>query len=148
MRPGETVLAEWRPALRIWGRKVLFVTFVTALALGLAGWWLQFWPLLAALPVAMAVWFVVFDDWQDWRRHRDDRWWLTGERLIFDNGDDMDPLAWSELSDLVKVQPWMWWALRLRFADGRATMMHFLPDRARVRARLLAARDAHTGAAR
>jgi len=147
LRRGEILIAEWRPSLRIFLRKLVFVAFVTAVLLGAAGYQygLVFW--LAGLPLAMAVYMLIFDDYTEWVRRRGDIWRLTSHRLMLFDTSESDGPASVNLADITDVQRWMWWAIKVKMSNGQTTTMSFLPDLPQVRSRLMTARDAATGLA-
>ncbi|MCA0871798.1 hypothetical protein LCL97_13250 [Seohaeicola saemankumensis] len=142
---GETLLAEWRPDFRVFARKLLFVGAITALILGGFGGAfggrddLFFW--IASFPLVMAIYIFVFGDYDEWPRRRDDCWLLTNDRLIFRNTRDDTQNADVDLCDILRIRPWMGWALRVRLESRQAIVMAFLPDGKSVRATLQAAVD-------
>ncbi len=146
LRRGEKLIAEWRPSLTVFLRKLVFVAFVTAVLLGAVGYQygLLFW--LAGLPLTMAVYMLIFDDYTEWVRRRGDIWRLTNQRLmLFDTSESGSPAS-VDLADIKVVRRWMWWAVKVRMSNGQTTTMSFLPDQAKMRAAVLTARDAATGA--
>jgi hypothetical protein len=147
LRRNETVVAEWRPSLRIFLRKMVFVAFVTAVLLGGVGYQygLLFW--LAGLPLAMAVYMLIFDDYTEWVRRRGDIWRLTNQRLMLFGTSESEGPASVDLTDIRDVQHWMWWAIKVKMSNGQTTTMSFLPDLESVRAKLLDMRDKAGGAA-
>lgn len=138
----ETRLETWRPAFRIFLRKLLFVAALTTLALlpvivffGVIAW-------LAASLLGSLVYFLVLDDYAEWQDRRGDTWVLTDQRLIFCRGDAPDDPGIAPLEEITRVSRWMWWGVKLQFANRTATVMLFLPNSATVRDKIDAARTA------
>lgn len=163
LQPGEAVLARWSPKFTVYLRKILFVGLITALLFsvvhidklimglreGLPPRFLLSWPaiehpgmFLISLLVAILFYIVIFDDFSEWMRHRNDKWTLTNRRLAFSNGAETAQVG---LTDLRRVRRWMWWAMRIQLADGKSVMVRFLPAQKDVRANILAAQKACTG---
>jgi len=141
LQPDETLVEEWHPRFSVFLRKLIFVAFVTSLFLGGIGSWFGgglYW--LAGLPLAMACYVLIFDDYTEWMRHRKDIWQLTNQRLIFQNGLNGQASADVALTDIRQVKLSMWWALKLGLSNGQTTVMKFLPGRENVRTAITAAR--------
>ena len=144
---GERLLAEYRPALRVYARRVsVWATLSATMFFVGASWFGVLSPLawLLGFPLAMLAFVFAFGDLQEWRLRRGDRWLLTDRRLIFRNPDEPEGegIALNRVAGL-RVGPW---GLTLRLSDGTALNMSYLPDRRGVRDSILEARDHNQGA--
>ena len=122
----EVLLKDWRPVFSLFLAKITFVSFLTALFLGSVSFSQGILAGFAAMLLAMAFYTFVFDDHLEWFRRRDDVWILTSKRLIFLNPGEDVTLASIYLTDIPKVQRWMWWAVKVKLANGATIMMMFL----------------------
>jgi len=148
LQKGETVLATWRPSLRVFLKKLLAVTVLTTLLLSPLGWTFDPVVLLIGVPLLLVAYALVFDDYTEWMRRRTDRWQLTNRRLILANDFEANPPVSVPLHHIKAVRPWLGWALRVDLANGQTTVMSFLPGPKQVREQILGARapameDAH-----
>lgn len=126
LRPGEVVLHEFRPSLRLFVQRSLLLGIFTTLLFGFVpGLDLTFAERVGVALLLVLVWTIVFDDWRDWISHRNDLWVLTNHRLLFSNPDDIDE-AWLNLSDIKAVRPWFWWSIRVLADDGQVTVMSYV----------------------
>lgn len=122
----EVLLMDWRPVFSLFLAKITFVSFLTALFLGSVSFSQGILAGFVAMLLAMALYTFVFDDHLEWFRRRDDVWILTSKRLIFLNSGEDGTLASIHLTDIPKVQRWMWWAVKVKLANGATIMMMFL----------------------
>lgn len=136
---GEKVLARWQPRLTLFAHRAALLSFVTALALASLGY-LTLLQWLIAVPVFTVIFVVIFDDLSTWFRHRNDRWFLTDRRLIYEHLNAPEENAAVSLDQLDWLRPWAWWALRIGFTSGTSTTMQFLPRPRDIRTRILNAK--------
>lgn len=139
LEPGEETVATFCPAFRVYLVKILFVAFLTTIALSGFKFGPEPWITLALVPVVMAFYIVALEDPLEWIRRRGDVWTLTTQRLHFANPREAISHASINLSRIKRVGHWMFWALRLTLDTGDIVTLSFLPERHRVRAKLQAA---------
>ncbi len=140
LQKGETVIATWRPSLRVFLKKLLAVTVVTTLLLSPIGYSFDLRIFLIGIALTLVAYALVFDDYTEWMRRRTDRWQLTNRRLILANDYEADPPVSVPLHHIKGVRPWLGWALRVDLANGQTTVMSFLPGLKRVQQQILSAR--------
>lgn len=140
-KTGETLLAVWRPQLALFAQRSVLLSFATAIALSSLGY-LTFMQWLLAVPIFTVIFMFIFDDHTTWVRHRDEAWFLTDRRLIFEKAGAEEENAAIPLNAIDTMHPWFWWALRLRFSGGPSTAMRFVARPRDIRARILAAQAA------
>ena len=97
---------------------------------------------LIAVPVFTVIFLIVFDDINAWFRHRNDRWHLTNQRLIYERVGAPEENAALPLQAIEWMRPWLWWALRLGFEGGTSTVIRFVSRPGEVRTRILNAQAA------
>ncbi|MEP3347421.1 MAG: hypothetical protein ABJN34_07785 [Litoreibacter sp.] len=91
---------------------------------------------LASIVISAAFYMLVFDEWQNWNRRRNEEWRLSKFTLGFrDTGlsieyDDL------QLVDIKSVSLSFWLGVRVRMTDGRAFMMSYLPNPKQVQAEI------------
>ncbi len=136
---GERLLASWQPQLQLFAHRAALLSFVTALALASLGY-LTLIQWLIAVPVFTVIFVVIFDDLTTWFRHRNDRWFLTDRRLIYERLQAPEENAAVSLDQLAWLRPWAWWALRIGFSAGTSTTMQFVPRPRDIRTRILNAK--------
>ncbi|MDQ2091716.1 hypothetical protein [Marimonas arenosa] len=137
---GEVVLAVWRPQLAMFAQRALLLSFATALALASLGY-LTTVQWLIAVPVFTVLFIFIFDDHTTWFRHRDEAWFLTTQRLVFEKASQPEENAAVPLFAVEWMQPWAWWSLRLGFQGGTSTAIRFVARPRDIRAKIAAARD-------
>lgn len=139
---GETLLAEWRPAGRVFLKKLLTVgVFTTVFLVPIGLYFSEPNPLwFLAFPVAVAASVFVFGDYQEWFVRRNDHWLLTDRRILFLNPDDADDGAAIALDEIDALRLWPW-SMTVRLRDQRTVTMDFLPDMRDIRASILETRD-------
>ncbi|KMW58174.1 hypothetical protein AIOL_003145 [Candidatus Rhodobacter oscarellae] len=148
LRPGETLLAEWRPVLGIYIGRVVFIASIWMLiAGGLGGHFSELahapYFALAAFGLSLAHQVIAYEDGSEWLRRRGDLWRLTSERLIYENDRDAERAPVSvELVEIRRARAWMFWAVRVQFNDGQTTMLQFLPRARQVRDQIACALNA------
>lgn len=138
---GERLLQSWQPQLVLFSHRAFLLSFATALALASLGY-LSFVQWLIVVPVFTVIFVIVFDDVATWFRCRDDRWFLTSKRLIFERVGAPEENANLTLDRVEWMQPWFWWSLRIGFSAGTATVIRFVPRPREVRSRILEAKAA------
>lgn len=140
LREGEAILASWRPQWPLFVQRALILSFVTALVLASLGY-LTLWQWLIAVPVFTLLFLVIFDDLAAWFRHRNEIWWLTNQRLIFEPTDDKDDTTSVDLDRIEWMRPWFWWSLRIGMEGGMSTVMRYVARPGAIRARIEAAKE-------
>jgi len=138
---GERLLTGWRPTLQLFAHRAILLSFITALALASLGY-LTLVQWLIAVPVFTVIFVVVFDDLSTWFRHRNDRWFLTNMRLIYERVGAPEENAAISLDKIDWLRPWAWWGLRIGFTVGTATTMQFVHRPRDIRTRILDAKAA------
>ena len=132
LNPDETLVAQWRPRVGIYLSKILFIAAIWALITGP----IKFptpWVWLATVGASLVIYLVMFDDFQEWFRHRKDQWTLTNQRLIFFNATSLDTPVSLDLCYITKIRLWMFWAVHIRISNGQTTTLTFVPNRTEIR---------------
>ena len=142
--PHETYLRSWQPSLAVFAQRALLLGFATALALGGIGIvsWTQW---LISLPILTVLYVFIFDDYRNWIAHRDERWHLTSQRMIFENAQSPEENASIPLSAISRLRLWFWWTLRIGLENGTATSIRYIRNPAEARRRILQAQCAFYG---
>lgn len=72
------------------------------------------------------IYMFVLDDFTQWFEHRQAKWTLTPNELIYENPhDDIEAHA-LPLSDIVTARPRFLWNIQLRLSNGMAVTMHYI----------------------
>lgn len=145
LKSNEKLVQEWHPEFRVFLRKMFVLGAVTTLFLGGVSYSYGVLIWLLSIPIFMLAYVFLFDDYVEWRQRRHDRWLLTNQRLIFLNPDDESGVVSVDLSQVVTIKKWMWWALRIKLGNGQTVMLMFLPQLDDIRTAILSARDQVTG---
>lgn len=140
LKSGETLLAVWRPQLAMFAQRALLLSFATAVALSSLGY-LTALQWLIAVPVFTLLFIFIFDDHTTWYRHRDETWYLTTHRLIFEKASTPEENAAVPLAAIEWMHPWAWWSLMLGFQGGTSTAIRFVARPRDIRARIVAAQQ-------
>ncbi|MCP4821917.1 MAG: hypothetical protein GY883_22250 [Shimia sp.] len=152
LRADEHLIAIWRPAFKVFLRKITVVSLLTAVVLGVIfesftdfngplAWFI-------GLIASAAFYAFIFDDVFEWRQRRDDHWVLTNQRLMFHNPlEDAEPASMS-LANCGASTPWMGWSVRLRLLPSGAVILPYLRDCSEIAAQIRDAVTAHKDAPR
>ncbi|MDQ2093830.1 hypothetical protein [Rhodalgimonas zhirmunskyi] len=140
LREGERLLGMWRPQLALFLQRAVLLSFATALVLASLGY-LSLVQWLIAVPVFTLLFMVVFDDFSVWFSHRNEIWWLTDQRLIFEPTDDVTETTSVGLERIVWTRPWFWWALQIGFDDGMSVVMRYVARPRAIGARIEKAQE-------
>ena len=141
----EAVLAKWRPSLLIFLSKIGAISLIATLALAPVVLW-QWSPReLLLLPILVVLYFVAFDDVDEWLRRRADRWTLTDLRLIRENPKDPNSPATIMLNEIRSIRALGWWSLSIDIGTGWSKAIKYVRNPSRVRERILSARDDEEG---
>lgn len=126
----------WRPSGKVFLKRACLASLITAVFLSGGGLFfnlltLNLMGLLTALLVLVltaAFYMFVFDELQNWNRHRGDEWRLTDTAIGFRNTDDS--IAFSELPlvEVKHIKRSFWRGIRIRMTNGRAFHMSYLPN--------------------
>lgn len=142
LRAGERVLKEYRPKFRLFAQRTLLIGIVTTIAFGsIPGLDISYAQQVGLALLVVMAWVFVFDEWQEWRDCRRDLWVLTNHRLVFINPDEDIEQAWLNLGDIRVVSRILWWSLRIKGSDGRATLMPYVGPVTAVRDDILLAKE-------
>ena len=141
---GETLLAAWRPQWPLFLQRALLLSFATAIVLASLGY-LTLLQWLVAVPVFTVLFILVFDDYTTWFSHRNERWFLTTHRLIYEEKGAPEEAAALPLAAIEWMKPWFWWSLRLGFEGGTSNAMMFVTRPRDIRQKILAAQEALKG---
>lgn len=142
---GETVLERWRPSLLIFLSKIGAISLFATLALGPVVLWLWSPRELLLLPILVLLYFVVFDDIDEWLRRWPDRWTLTDMRLIRENPRDPNSPATIMLNEIRSIRALGWWSLSIDVGTRRTKVIKYVRNLRGVRERILMARNAEEG---
>ena len=142
---GETVLERWRPSLLVFLSKVGAISLIATLALSPVVLWLWSPRELLLLPILVLLYFVVFDDIDDWLRRWPDRWTLTDMRLIRENPRDPNSPATIMLNEIRSIRAHGWWSLSIDVGTRRTKVIKYVRNLRGVRERILMARNAEEG---
>ena len=141
----ETVLAKWRPNLLVFLSKIGAISLIAILVLAPLVLWLWSPRELLLLPILVVLYFLVFDDVDEWLRRRADRWTLTDLRLIRENPKDPNSPATIMLNEIRSFRALGWWSLSIDVGTGRPKAIKYVRNLSNVRERIVSARDAETG---
>lgn len=142
---GETVLERWCPSLLVFLSKIAAISLFATLAFAPVVLWLWSPRELLLLPILVLLYFIVFDDVDEWLRRWPDRWTLTDLRLIRENPKDPNSPATILLNEIRSIRALGWWSLSIDVGTGRSKVIKYVWNLSGVRKRILSARDAEEG---
>jgi len=136
LRENELLLETIQPQFRIFLLRTLVITLLTVVFLGGVGIGADTWMWIAMLPVSVLYFIIMFDDYQEWMRHKSETWTLTSQRLFYVHSiEEPDPVG-LPLGQIKRVRSWMFWAVRVQLLDGRKITLNYVADRLGLRDRI------------
>ena len=139
----------WRPSGKVFLKRAFLASLITAFLLSGGALFLVLLAFdlrgaviaLGLLGLSALFYMFIFDEWQNWNRHRGDEWRLTDTAIGFRNTDDS--LAFSDLplTDVKSIKRAFWRGIRIRMTNGRAFHISYLPEAPAV---LAALQEQHT----
>lgn len=121
-----TPLEIWRPSLRAFGLRSVGIFLVTYVLLTPA------WPFVGGLSAFLAavalclVYMFVLDDFSQWLEHRNAKWTLTRNHLIYENPQEDMAEHSIPLSEIKSTHRRFFWNVQLRLSNGTAVTMHYV----------------------
>lgn len=83
---------------------------------------------LGILVLTALFYMFIFDELQNWNRHRGDEWRLTETAIGFRNTDDSMAFSDLPLREIKHIKCSFWRGIRIRMTNGRAFHMSYLPN--------------------
>lgn len=132
----------WRASGKVFLKRAVLASVITAVVLSGGGVLFDVLTLdltglligLAILVLSIFFYMFVFDEWQNWNKHRRDEWRLTSSALGFRNLDESMAFSDLPLTDIKHVKLSFWRGVRIRLITGRAFHMSYLPEPKSVKA--------------
>lgn len=131
-------LAEWRPNLRVFLRRCLWVGAATLAGFLFVGLFTGIWQILFAAPVLIIAYSFLFDDHLRWRAARQDRWELTDQTLIHHGYEGVGQVP---LADIVDATTRFGWTVIVKLRSGQRVEMAYVRAPQEIAAKILAARN-------
>jgi hypothetical protein len=134
----------WRPSAKAFAKRAALGSFILCILINGVGIFsnsltfdlLSLLKSLASIAFSVLFYMLIFDEWQNWNRHRDEEWRLSEFSLGFrDVGSSME-FDEFRLADVKSVTRSFWRGVKVRMKDRRAFMMSYLANPKQVQSRI------------